>query len=174
VTQRDVGAGFRASVEASYSRDMNVSFLTVWHPSTSKVIRVANDKVKYQYGGEIFDGAPFDLIILSDDEDKPVGKISIQNVDEEIGQTIKLLEDSPWLKIEVTRLSQFSAALDPSLNARTELGSTIVSYTANFLRMSKVSVNPMAITADIVSRDYSQEPVSRRRVTKNVAAALFR
>ena len=176
-TARDVSAEFRSAAEASATGEVFLTFATIMHPASTKVIRVANDVVDYQYLGELYVGCPFDITLLSDADDKPTAKISIQNVDREIGETIQQLEDSPRLKLEVILLSQFSPELDDSIGdngARTELGDTVVDYTADQLRMAKVSVDPMFVTADIISYDYSQEPWPFYRATKNRLPGCYR
>jgi hypothetical protein len=170
---RDVSATFRAAAEASSCNDIFLIFATITHSELTKAIRVVNDNIDYQYGGEIFKGCPFDITLLSDNEAKPTAKVGIQNVDQEAADTLDAITDAPRFKLEVIMRSQFSATPDLTLNALTELGVTVVDYLADLLRMAKVRVDAMAVTADLMSWDYGAEPLGHQRATKNRLPGLY-
>jgi hypothetical protein len=175
--QRSLSTEFRTAAEASASREVFLTFATLWHPALTRIVRVVNDVVDYEFGGAHFIGCPFDVVLLSDSEGRPSAQLSLQNVDQIIGESVQSLSDSPRLKFEVVLASQFSVELDDAVGengARVELGETIIDYTADHLRLAKVQVDAMFVTGEIHSYDYSQEPLPYYRAVKSRFPGLYR
>lgn len=169
-----ISAPFRSAAEASQTSDIFLVFATITHQDLDTDVRVVCDVVDYQYGGKIFTGCPFEITLLTDSEAKPTAEISIQNVDRIIGDIVIGLNESPRLKLELICLSQFTAHVDATLNARTELGDTVVDYVAEQLRLSDVTIDSMMVTANVTSWDFSGEPWPVYRATKNRLPGLYR
>jgi hypothetical protein len=171
---RNLTASYRAASQASQTGETFPIFATITHPRSAKILRVVDDTVDYIYGGERFTGVLFDVVLLDDSKDKPTSTITLMNVDREIGEVIDALEDSPRLKLEVICGSQFSPDVDPVENARLPLGDIETEYVADFLRLTKVSVDAISVGGQIISFDYSGEPWPYYRGTKNRLPGLYR
>ena len=74
---RNVTTRFRRSTEASLADEVNLVFLTISHPTIVDPIRVVWDTVDWMYNGNLFLGFPFEITILSDDENPPTAQLSI-------------------------------------------------------------------------------------------------
>jgi hypothetical protein len=170
---RNVTSAFRRTAESSFSDEVDLCFLTISHPTLSDPIRVVWDTKDFVYGGNTFTGFPFDLEILSDDEQPPQARLVIQNVDPRIGDTIRALTSPPRLKIELLSSNDFDLTVDP----RTEIGGspgTIVVYSADRLFLTNVTVDVMAVSGTIVGWDYLQRVWPGPRAMQSSFAGLFR
>jgi Concanavalin A-like lectin/glucanases superfamily/Domain of unknown function (DUF1833) len=112
---RNVTSAFRRTAESSFSDEVDLCFLTISHPTLSEPIRVVWDTKDFVYDGNTFTGFPFDLEILSDDEQPPQARLVIQNVDPRIGDTIRALTSPPRLKIELLSSDDFDLTVDPRI-----------------------------------------------------------
>lgn len=74
-------------------------------------IRVVWDTHDFYFAEDVYIGFPFDLTILSDDENPPTAQLTIQNVDPRIGDTIRALTSPPRLKIQLSLSSNFTYSL---------------------------------------------------------------
>jgi hypothetical protein len=112
----------------------------------------------------------FDIEILSDDESPPTARLSIQNVDPRIGDSIRSLMTPPTLAIRLYSSVDFNLTVDP----RTEIGTATLVYVADNLFLINVSVDIMTITAQIVGWDYQQLVWPHERATQENFPGLFR
>lgn len=167
---RQVTSVFRAGIEAPASADVLLLFLTISHPSLSDDIRIVVDRKDFMLGGKKYLAAPVEIDILTDDDRPPRGRITLQNVDRQIGEAVRRMTNSPQLRIQLLSSIDFDLTADP----RTPIGTPAVEYEADYLRLRNVSVDPMQITAEIMSFDYSQEPWPEIRATKSRLPGLFR
>lgn len=167
---RNITASFRRSAEANFADEVDLVFLTISHSTLGTPIRVVWDTVDYIYGGNTFIGFPFDISILSDDEQPPTAQLQIQNVDPRIGDTIQGLLTPPRLKIELAQSSDFNLTVVP----HTEIGSATIIYSADKLYLINVSVDILTITGQIVGWDYQQRVWPAERATQANFPGLFR
>lgn len=166
---RDIQQSFRISSESSFSDEVDLIFLRISHASIS-TIRVVNDTNDYILGGNTYIGFPFDIEILSDDEGPPTARLSIQNVDPRIGDSIRSLMTPPTLAIRLISSTDFDLTVDP----HTEIGTATLVYVADSLFLINVSVDIMTITAQIVGWDYQQRVWPHERATQDNFPGLFR
>jgi len=169
---RNITLSFRQSAEANFADEVDLCFLTISHPTLIDPIRIVWDTKDFIYGGKTFIGFPFDITILSDDEQPPQAKLTIQNVSPKIGDGLRSLRSPLRLKIELLSSSDFVMTNDP----RTEVGSptpTVV-YSADKLFLTNVSVNVLEITATIQGWDYLQRVWPGQRAQQSNFPGLFR
>lgn len=167
---RNITASFRKEAEAQFSAEADLVFLTITHDDIAEPIRVVMDTKDYIYGGETFIGFPFDIQILSDDEQPPKAQLAIQNVDPRIGDTLIGLNSPPQIKIEILSTLDFDTTVDP----RTEIGSATVVYSADQLLLVNSKVDILTVSADIVGSDYLQRVWPGTRATQEKFPGLFR
>jgi hypothetical protein len=167
---RNVTASFRLAAESSFRDEVDLVFLTISHSTLGTPIRVVWDTVDFVFGGNTFLGFPFDIELLSDDEQPPTARLQIQNVSPRIGDTIRALITPPSLKIELLSSTDFNLTVTP----RTAIGSPTVIYSADNLFLINVSVDIMMITGTIVGWDYQQRVWPAERATKANFPGLFR
>ena len=167
---RAFSATFRANLEDPHNDDPPLVFLTFSHDDWGDDLRFVWDVKDYVLDGDTYIGFPFALELLSDSEEAPTGRLSIQNVDRMIGEAVRGLTTSPSLKIEIYPASDWDLTLDP----RTPLGTPALQYRAEHLELGDVQVDAMAVQASLRSWDYVQEPWPSRRAVQPLLPALFR
>jgi Domain of unknown function (DUF1833) len=165
-----VSLSFRRQAEASFAGDVDLCFLTISHPLILEPIRVVWDTKDYIYGGYTFVGFPFDITLLSDDENPPKAQLNIQNVDSRIGDTIRQLRTPPRLRIELLSSSDFNLNADP----RTAIASTTAVYVASNLFLTNVKVDVMMVSGEIQGWDYLQRVWPGVRAREDIFPGLFR
>jgi hypothetical protein len=179
---RNITTSFRRSAEANFSDEVDLCFLTISHPTLDDDIRVCWDTQDYVVSGETYIGFPFDITILSDDENPPTAQLTIQNVDPRIGDSIRQLTSPPRLKIQLLVLTESAPLLDEASNPiLDETGATIydqpeptVIYEADRLFLINVTVDIMQVTGTIVGWDYLQRVWPGPRAMQAVFPGLFR
>lgn len=167
---RSITASFRKEAEAVFSPEADLCFLTISHTQLSDPIRVVWDTKDYIYGGNTFIGFPFDIQILSDDEGPPKAQLAIQNVDSRIGETIRVLQTPPRLKLEMLSTLDFNVNVDP----RTAIGTPNVVYSFDKAFLTNCKIDFLTVSADIVGWDYLQRVWPGKRATQALFPGLFR
>lgn len=104
---RNIPVSFRQTAEASYNEDVDLCFVTITHPTLSEAIRVVWDTKDFILNGNVYVGFPFDITILSDDDQPPKAQLTIQNVDRLIGEAIQNLRSPPRIRIELASTKDF-------------------------------------------------------------------
>lgn len=167
---RSTPLSFRQAAASRYSAEVDLIFLTVTHPLLVPPIRVVNDTKSFVYGGNTFIGFPFDIVLLTDDDNAPkAAQIVFQNVDSGIGDTIRRLNQSPRARIEMLHSSDFDLTVDP----RTPFGSPSSILLGDKLFLNNASVTVMTVTCDLGGYDYSQRNWPSPRATQSTFPALF-
>jgi len=169
---RNITLSFRQAAESNFADEVDLCFLTISHPTLIDPIRIVWDTKDFIYGGNTYIGFPFDITLLSDDEQPPQAKLTIQNVSPKIGDSLRTLRSPLRLKIELLSSSDFILSADP----RVEVGSpapTVV-YRADKLFLVNVSVNVLEITATIQGWDYLQRVWPGQRAQQSNFPGLFR
>lgn len=167
---RNVSLSFRHAAESNFSEEVDLVFLTISHPNLIEPIQVVWDTEDFVYGGDTFIGFPFDISLLSDDDQPPKATLTIQNVDPRIGDTIRKLRTAPRLKIELLSSTDFDLTVEP----RVEIGTPNVVYMADKLFLTNVRVDPIAVSGDIVGWDYLQRVWPGVRARQDIFPGLFR
>ena len=130
------------------------------------------EPMRYLWGGNEWIAMAFDLEYLCDNDGPPEAKISIQNVDQRIGEVIRDISARPTLAIYLIGSHEF----DLTVNPRVGYGSPepVPEAQALGLFLKNTSVNLISVTADIVSWDDTQESWPGTRATKDLCPGLFR
>lgn len=172
---RSFSATFRNELEASSSEEHILVLLKISDSSGLAPARVVSDTVDYLYddgaGEQRYVGFPFVIELLSDDGRPPRGRLTIQNVDARIGARVRLLTEAPSMILTVLASADFGAATgDPK--TRSAIGTPAIEYQALHLALRNIKVDAMAVSADIVSYDYTSEPWPAIRSTPNLLPGL--
>ena len=120
--------------------------------------------------GETFTGFQFDITIMSDNDQAPFAKLSIQNVDRSIGEALRSIDNPAVLTLEIIAGSEFDQTVDP----RTELTTAARTYTAQELNLIGVDADAIFITGRLQTRDYSKEIWPGLMATQDIFPGLFR
>lgn len=168
---RTISASLKRTINRQEEDEALICFLTITHAMISEPVRVCSDTVDYVWGGNTFIGFPFDLQLLSDNDDPPTAKLSIQNVDQKIGEAVQLLDSPARLRIDVLAASWFNPSATPRVAIS---GTPTPDYTADKLFLTNVKADALAVTADIVSWNYTQEIWPGIRATQDRLPGLFR
>lgn len=173
---RNITFPFRQSIEAPASDEILLCFATLTHPQLSVPVRVAADVVDYIYGDNRFYGIPFSFQLLTDSDRVASAQIKMQNVDQIIGNIVKKMRTTwPRLKLEVLAASDFGpASIVDGRKTRQPLGTPIVEYSADHLRIVAVKGDVVAVEGTITGIDLSREPYPTPRATKSRLPSLFR
>lgn len=174
---RTINAAIRAGIEASQDNDPLLAFLTITHAGLETPFRVVGDNatlngnpVTYSYNGAIFTALPFDLEILSDDDSAPVGKVSITNVDQVIGETVRAMQDRPFIALSILPASDFDLTVEP----RVLIASAHLVYDASGLTIRNIKGDSLTMVGDLRSIDDTAEPWPGILATQARFPALFR
>lgn len=170
---RTISASFRRSVESRFQADANLIFVSISHPLLIEPVRVVSDTKDYFWDGYLWTGFPFDIQLLTDDDQPPRAVIEIQNVDRIIGNTIRPLTSAPRLKIELLHSDDFDLTLDPRMPPGGSPTPT-VEYSAPNLFLANVKIDAMTVAGDIVGWDFTQRTWPGVRASQNRLPGLFR
>ena len=171
---RNITLSVRKELEAEFSPEASIIFLTISHPLLLPPLTVVNDTKDYIYKGTTFVGFPFDIQIYSDDEQPPKAQLAIQNVDVQIGATIIGLTTPPRLKLEMCSTLDFNIGVTPVVELSGGSPPTNVMYQFDQAFLTNVKVDFLSVTADIVGWDYQQRVWPGVRATQNLFPGLFR
>jgi hypothetical protein len=167
---RSIPTTFRASLEDPHNDDPPLVFLTLDHDDFLQPLRFVWDVVDYVLAGETYLGFPFEISLLSDSADAPRGKITVQNVDREIGEAVRGLSGPPSVTIEIYAASDFDLSVAP----RVALGTPALVYRASHLYFRQVQVDVLTASGDLTSWDYVNQPWPSKFATQALLPGLFR
>lgn len=149
---RNVSVRLRNLVESTASSDVIVFFVTITHPLLGVPVRVNSDIVDYVLNGNTFVGCAFKLIMLTDDEQAPKAQVSIEDVDQQIGEAVIALPSSPFVQIEIYVKSDFDDN-DP----HAPIGTAVQEFVAADLRLRNVVCDGATLTGDLTGEDFTQD-----------------
>lgn len=175
---RSINAAVRAGFENRNATDPLLTFLTLAASGLDTPLRLVNDNatlngtvVTYTYSGFSFTGFPFEIEVLTDNEQAPTGRLSIVNVDRRIGEIVRGLQN----RIRVDLLTILPASdFVLTTNPRTLIGTAHTIYAATGLEIRNIKVDAMMMTADMVAVDDTAEPWPAVRATQDKLPGLFR
>jgi hypothetical protein len=145
-------------------RDEDVRILlTIDHSTFNDPFRfVSGDPNEFETltsNGEEFQTFPFEITLLSDDDNPPEAFIRIQNVDDRIGSTVLALPDDA-----LTVMIQMIMRTTPD----------VIEYEASNLELVDVEITAVAVTGRLFIRGLSSEPCPGRRLTNKISPVIFR
>lgn len=142
---------------ARASDDPAVMLVTITHPALG-VFRLVRDTQDLVSRGETFSAAWFEVDWVNDDGNVPRCSLSIPNVDPEIGRKFLRQSTPPEVTIEIVAVSTPDEPI--ARVARLDLRS--------------LSVDPIAVTGQLVGKDHSAEPLGTITVLPSNFPALYR
>jgi hypothetical protein len=182
---RVLSTAFRKSVEMRDSPALIVCFVTITHPELTSPIYIASEDasgisrssdgviINYNLDGHLHIGLPFFFDLVSDNDQAPVARMAIPDVERSVGLALLAIVEAPVLTLEVCSSADFGTSLDGS-NARSPLGSpTPRIYTAPFLRMRNINSDQVMLQSDLQSFDFTSEPWPYHRVTKDIVPGAY-
>ena len=169
-TTRSIPSATLAEIESASTTENILVFVTLDHDVLSEPIRVVSDPVNYVYGSNTYTGFQFDIEILTDDDRPPTARLSVQNVDREIGDALRKITSPMKVTLTIIAGSQFTQSVDP----RAEIGTASTMYSATDLELVDVEVTAMFVTGTLRLRDYSQEQWPSTMGTQDRLPGLFR
>lgn len=167
--QRDIPSTVREQIERQETSEFVLIFLTISHPMLTEPIRVVSDPENFIYGGKEYVGFNFDITLLNDDDRPPRARLSVQNVDRIIGQTVLNAVNPARVDIKVISGDQFDLSVSP----RQPIGEPALMYHAQQLYLTEVDGNPAVISGTLRSWDYTQEVWPGIRSTETRTPGLY-
>lgn len=174
---REIDSDVRAQLEEMRNPDPVLYFVKLWGAGLEDPLYFVNDNatvngaaVSYVYEGKTYLAFPFDLEILTDNDQAPTGKVSIVNIDRQVGEVALRLNQRPRMEMVILPASDF----DLTVNPRTLLASARPIYTATGLEIRNIKVDAMTVTGEIVSVDDVSEPWPALRASEARLPGLFR
>lgn len=137
--------------------DVIAVLLTITHPDLSDDIRVTDNGEDITSGGNKFISFPFSIELPTDNEQMPVARLTIANVDGSIGKAIDLIRTPPSVKMQVVLVNS---------------PNTIELEFSGF-KMINVTRNAVSVEADIILQNIGTEPWPSIRVIPSRFPALF-
>lgn len=148
----------QAWLQARESSDAALVLLTITHPEWGDPVRLVRNTEDVTSRGYTYSRAPFDVDVVTDDDQPPRATLTVPNVDRSIGELCLSLSSPPLVAIEVIS----TAYPDEPI------------YRAARLELRNVRIDPLSVSGDLAVRDYSQEICGIIVMTPARAPALFR
>lgn len=173
--ERTIPDGVTREINRQDSPEFYLVFLTIQHRVLVDPIRVVSDTKSFVLKdaastARTYLPYKFGIQLLSDSENMPTAKLTIQNVDRRIGKAIQEATEPAKLMIEVVAGSEFDLTVDP----RVEVSTAERIYVAENLTLFDVEANPLQLTGTLRSWDYTQEIWPGTRATQDRFPGLFR
>jgi hypothetical protein len=160
----------RLTLERENSPDALIAFLTIEHPALADPIRVVSDVMAYVVDGNRFEGIPFGVTALSDNESGPRTQIIVQNLDRRIGEALRRSDIRAKVRLELRSSADFNLSQDP----RVEIATTAPIYAFRYFELVNVEGDVGQLVGDVELSDYSVEPWPNVRATQDRLPGLFR
>lgn len=152
-----------------YSPHVLLAFATIEHPALETPIRAVTDTVDYLRGGETYKACMFGYRLVTDAQGAPRTVMQVPNVMDEFGPALRQMDRRPQVTVEILSSEDFDLTASP----RTEIGSPPVIYKMLRFEMASINVDAVLIEAQVVLREFSQEPFPRTRATQDRFPGLF-
>lgn len=160
---RNLSANFKRQLFTPWRDKDFRALLTVDHSTFDVPFRfVSGDPREFASmvsNGKTFQTFPFELTLLSDDDQEPRATLRIQNVDDRIGSTLLNLPDEAVI---ITLQVVMTETPD------------VIEYEASNMELVDVEVNAMMVTGRIVMRGAVTEPCPGRVLTSKISPVFFR
>lgn len=181
--ERTITQAYRDSVESRFSADVDLVFITISHKDLIEPIRLVNDTVDYYWTDGValpmdyhtlnrWIGFPFEIKLLTDDDNTPEATLQVQNVDRRIGETIRGLRSPPTLKVEL--LASFDFDLTTEVDERFPLAIPTVEYRADALQLTDVQGDSTKVSGKIIGWNNTQRVWPGYRATADRTPGLYR
>lgn len=155
----EVSGPTRQAAEARNSSEVFIELVTFMYPDLREPLRLANNTQDITSRGDLFIGFPFDDLSPPTDVDgPPEGRLSIQNIDREIGKAIKLMTTPPRVLLEQVMASSPDD----------------VFLKFDYFYMQDISADALTVSGSLRSFNWSQEPWPRTRASQALTPNLYR
>jgi len=148
----------RQALHASATADAFLILLTLSHPDMPAPLRVTSDAKDTISRGTVFTAFPFALTLPDDVENQsPEARLTIDNIDRQIVQTLRSLAAAPNVLIEIVR-----AATPDVIEARFQ-----------DFRLTNVTYDSQVVTGNLNIEDFTTEPFPAGTFTPGYFPGLF-
>ena len=142
-----VSATFTSAIMGQETSEAFIVLIKIDHPSLSAPIRVSSDGVDTPSNGETFIAFPFELELpISDPDQPPRARITIDNVDRSIVTAIRSISSEATVDIDVVLAS------DPD--------TLEISYSG--FKLTNVDYDALTVSGDLGFEDFFSEPYPSR------------
>jgi hypothetical protein len=169
VTDRDLSAAVRASLNAETSEDVLLTFAEITHPLLAAPLRAVTDVLPYTWGGVAWQPVMFRFEAVQDDERDPEARIILPAIDRTIAQALISLPDRARVSIWVLTSADFDLTQEP----RVAIGTPVPLRVFLDFDLVGVTGNATEASGQLVYRQYAQEPYPSLRATKSRCPGLF-
>lgn len=128
--------------------DVAIVLLEITHPDIETPIRLNNSGQSVDSNGNIYIYFPFNIELPSDNETEPVARLSIANVDRQIGEAIDSISTPATVGMSIV------SSVDPNTKLK--------DWSSYELR--NTTRNGLEVSGDIMIRQYATEPFPNIRV----------
>lgn len=147
-----------------------LAFLVVKHELLVEPIRIVSDPTDFTIGGHLYVGLPFEISLLTDEDNQPTTSIRVQNIDRRIGSAIKSVSGRAEVELAVRSTADFDLSQVP----RVAVGMLPPVYGFSHFTLSDVEANELMVRGTLVCRDFSTLPWPARSATQSRCPGLFR
>lgn len=151
--------------EAAFGEALSRMSTTAWpvlaeisHPGLSETLYLTTNPDGLTSNGQVYTFFPFNVVLPGDTDTLPRAKVTFQNVDRTIGETILDLIDPPLITFKVV----------------TSLDFDTVEFEAANLLLVKITGDALQISGELIVRRFDSEPWPRTRADKALLPALWR
>lgn len=152
--KREVTAQTRIEIERQESEEFLPIFVTIEHKSLSVPIRIVTNTKDIVLDGNVYQGFEFNISLLTDSENMPSARLSVQNVDGKISAAILDALDPPKFEIQVVAIRHFDESVVPHTEIEPD---SPREYRGRNLYLTNVSGDSSFISGTLRSWDYRQE-----------------
>jgi hypothetical protein len=138
-----------------------LAFVTLTHPRLPNgALRYVADVLDYVRGGKTYTavGAGLPLPMADDDETEPRIRVTLPNVNRQIGQTLVAVRSRIVVQVDILS----SADFDLTTNPRTEIGTATPVYSLRDFSIVDAAFDQVLAEVTLIMRDYAQEPFGSR------------
>lgn len=162
----------RAGIEDPNDPDPLIAFVTLTHADWEAPLRFVSDAdgIDYMLGSDRFKGFPFEIVMLTDGETAPRGRIAVQNVDRAIGEAIKAISSAPGVALKLYAALDFDSTVIP----RVAFGTPQLILEATNLYFRQLSLDVLSASGVLTSWDYVSQPWPSKFATQALLPGLFR
>lgn len=147
-----------AALLLPYTDDPVCVLLSLSHPDLPATIRVTNNGANLTSNGDVYQKFPFSIELPGDNEDEPVAKLRIANVDRSIGDAINAITTPATVSMAIILAS------DPD---------TLEMEWQSF-ELRNVTWNAMTVEGDLMIRQFATEPFPNIRVRESNFPNLYK
>lgn len=155
---RSVSTTFKQAVAAQETGEAFLVLLTISHADLAAPIRVSSDAVNTTSRGETYVAFPFDLALPDDNRSSaPRARLTIDNVDRQIVEAMRLIQSPPTVLMEVVLAS------DPD---------TVEAEFPAF-KLRSVEVDILTVRGDLTIELFEDEPYPAGSFVPSAFPGLF-